>query len=947
MSPQTSVRTVVPLAVCLLFGSPAAAQTVSETTGAISGRIADATGGALAGVDITISSDALITGRRTTTGRDGSYQFSSLPPGDYTIVFALTGFTTLRRTGVRVGLGSTTTIDEALEVAAVQQSVTVNGSPVIDRHTVALSTRFDTDRLENLPGSRSVGALLAATPSVTVSRVDVGGSTGTPGLYGAYGTSGLNLPKIEGVNVAGILTVGFAFDFGSLEEASVGTGAHSAEWRDAGVQMSIVTKSGGNQFGLSLYADYEQHDWQAVNIDNDQSRRVMEDGDGILPREANRISGYHDFNVDAGGALKRDKLWWYLSFRDQDISVRLVNFPVRPHQTHLTNYTGKSTYQLTTGHKLTAFAQFSRNHQPDRLDPFGPIGGTLSATTATNDSDSTTNQRIRGVVWKADWNGLVGKTLVFQALVGQFRTDRSDQPNGTSPRFEDIGALEVHGGNRDWQHTHERTQATGSTSLVTDGKLGNHVIKVGGEVLRSMWGEAWHHAYPGEVLHVVDHGAPREVYLFQTPSKAVVGLNFTSAYFSDSWRLHPRLTVNAGMRWDRELIFFPAQSPPPSASDAPYPAVKDLIHWNAVIPRVGVIQDLVGDGRTILKASFGQYSYPVGQEGAFNANPNSNVWWSRYGWSDRNANGVWDSGEETALLGRRGGAELEALDPDLDIPVTTEATMFVERELHSTIALRTGVVWRRESDHFALQSRDRSFDDFSVPVVIPDPGPNNVIGDADDGMPITAYNLRPEAQAPGPNIVRTVPNSETENWSWEITATRQYRRGWSLVAGFAHTWYGDQAIGYFGQAVRNSPYPVSPNDLIQTGASGRYEFRTWSAKVHGTIDIPWGLRITPMLRHQSGQPFGRTFVARLNYGTVRMLAEPINARRMDHITIVDLRTEKQFSLGTGRRLSTFLDVFNLFNANPEQNTSWSSGTFLKPLNIVPPRVARIGVRLHW
>jgi len=947
MCSLTNARTVVTLAVCLLLGSPTAAQTVSDTTGAINGRITDATGGALASVNITISSDALIAGRRTTTGRDGFYQFSSLPPGDYTIVFALNGFTTLRCTGVHVGLGSTTTIDQALEVAAVRQSVTVDGSPVIDRHAVALSTRFDTDQLESLPGSRSMGALLAATPAVMVSRIDVGGSTGTPGSYGAYGTSGLNLPKIEGVHVTGILTVGFAFDFGSFEEASVGTGAHSAEWRDVGVQMSIVTKSGGNQFGLSLYADYEHHDWQAANVDNDQIGRVMQAGEGILLRQANRLSGYHDFNADAGGAVKRDKLWWYQSFRDQDISVRLVNFPVRPYRTHLTNYTGKATYQLTTGHKLTAFAQFSRDHQPDRLDPFGPIGGTLSATTATNDSDTTTDQRIRGVVWKADWNAFVGKALIFQALVGQFRTNRTDQPNGTSARFEDIGTLEVHGGNRDWQHTLERTQVTGSASLVTDGKLGNHVIKLGGEFLRHMWGEAWRRSYAGDVLHVVDQGAPREVYLFQTPSKAVIGLDFASAYFSDSWRVHPRLTVNAGMRWDRELIFFPAQSPPPSASDSPYPAVDDLIHWNAFVPRLGVIQDLKGDGRTILKLSFGQYSYPLGQEGAFNANPNSNVWWSRYGWSDRNGNGLWDSGEETGLLGRRGGAELEALDPDLDIPVTTEATMFVERELHSTIGLRTGVVWRREGDHFTRQSRDQSFNDFSVPVAIPDPGPNNSLGDADDGPPITAYNLRPEAREPGPSIVRTVPNSDTENWSWEVTATRQYRRGWSLVAGVAHTWHRDHANGYFGQAVRNNVYPVTPNDLINTSADGQYEFRTWSAKIHGTVDIPWGLRITPMLRHQSGQPFGRTFVARLNYGTVRMLAEPINARRMDNITIVDLRTEKEFSLGTSRRLSTFLDVFNLFNANPAQNTSWSSGTFLKPLNIVPPRVARIGVRLHW
>jgi hypothetical protein len=132
-----------------------------------------------------------------------------------------------------------------------------------------------------------------------------------------------------------------------------------------------------------------------------------------------------------------------------------------------------------------------------------------------------------------------------------------------------------------------------------------------------------------------------------------------------------------------------------------------------------------------------------------------------------------------------------------------------------------------------------------------------------------------------------------------------------------------------------------------------------SAKIHGTYAGPWDLRITPTLRHQSGQPFGRTFSTGLNYANnVRILAEPIGTRRMDHITILDVRVEKGFRLGGHRRLAGFADVFNVVNANPEQNTSWSFGlftlqdgrerpSFLRPLSIVPPRLARLGVKLDW
>jgi hypothetical protein len=85
----------------------------------------------------------------------------------------------------------------------------------------------------------------------------------------------------------------------------------------------------------------------------------------------------------------------------------------------------------------------------------------------------------------------------------------------------------------------------------------------------------------------------------------------------------------------------------------------------------------------------------------------------------------------------------------------------------------------------------------------------------------------------------------------------------------------------------------------------------------------------------------------LNYGNVRILAEPIGTRRMDSVTIADVRVEKGIRLSGSRRIAGFVDVFNLLNANPEQNTSWSSGAFLRPLSIVAPRIARLGMKFDW
>jgi hypothetical protein len=76
------------------------------------------------------------------------------------------------------------------------------------------------------------------------------------------------------------------------------------------------------------------------------------------------------------------------------------------------------------------------------------------------------------------------------------------------------------------------------------------------------------------------------------------------------------------------------------------------------------------------------------------------------------------------------------------------------------------------------------------------------------------------------------------------------------------------------------------------------------------------------------------------------LAEPIGTRRMDHVTLVDLKVGKSFRLSAGR-LTMFVDLFNVLNANPEQNISWVSGSFLQTLSIVPPRIARVGARFDW
>lgn len=101
-----------------------------------------------------------------------------------------------------------------------------------------------------------------------------------------------------------------------------------------------------------------------------------------------------------------------------------------------------------------------------------------------------------------------------------------------------------------------------------------------------------------------------------------------------------------------------------------------------------------------------------------------------------------------------------------------------------------------------------------------------------------------------------------------------------------------------------------------------------------------------MYRFQAGNNCARTFLVSPNYANPMLNAEPLNARRLPNI-LIDLRLDRAFTI-KGGRLSPFLDLYNLANSNAEQNITVSSGSsWPRPINIIPPRVARVGVKFDW
>src|SRR3954471_5361922 len=190
-----------------------------EQTGVITGRAVDSSGGALPGVSVSVTSSNLIGGARTAvTDGQGVYRFTLLPGGQYTVSFELTGFSKLNDEGVDLNAGATSTINGKLEVATLQESVTVvSQSPTIDLESSKVAVNWDQQKLDELPYSRSLTGLVQMVPGLYATSLDVGGSqfgTGSGPAARTFGRAGGGVVSYDGM--IWDQTYG---DFGTYEEA--------------------------------------------------------------------------------------------------------------------------------------------------------------------------------------------------------------------------------------------------------------------------------------------------------------------------------------------------------------------------------------------------------------------------------------------------------------------------------------------------------------------------------------------------------------------------------------------------------------------------------------------------------------------------------------------------------------------------------------------------------
>jgi len=947
------LRSVIRLLVVSWLSAGVAFAQATGTTGSINGRVSDASGGVLPGVTVSVKSPSMMGVQTSITDAGGNYRFPALPPGTYTVAYELVGFKSLERANIQISIGFTATVNVELAVATLEETVTVTGdSPVIDVSSTRVQQVFTLEKMQQLPNARDMWSLIAVTPSVTMSRADVGGSqAGTQGTYTTYGFSEQRQVILEGINITYDTGTSQLYpDYGSLEEVSVGTVSHSAQVANPGTQTEMLTKSGGNRFSGEVFQDFGNNTLQTANI----PANVLSLG---IREHSNEWQLNRNFSSSLGGPVKRDRVWWHFSYHNQKSEVAQPDF-IGPmagttFDSYLYNYSGKATVQLNTKHKLIAYSSRNQKEQP-----------TYPTVTFTSDVGTTTNRSNDVTVYKAEWNGTITNNMYAEARYGGSNLSSANLANSDTTAFlvVDTALGTARGGERKRQYTPQRRQIDGTINYFKDGWGGTHSLKAGFSIQNELRNDGYTQLASGHVKQNMNNGAPVSVVI-DAPTATSVNkkasdasgslstkdrLNVANAFITDQWAVG-RTTFNLGVRWDRYRAWSPEQVQyafslgPLNIPEATFPE-QEYFTWSKFVPRVGVIHDLRGDGKTVLKVNFSLYAFNPGISLGGLANQNQLQKTVTYAWTDNRVcagciagDGIYQPGEEGNLLASTLSGNIR-IDSNLKQPTSSQTTAFLERQLTEGVGARVGFIYYTVKDQVTTYQAFRPPSAYTVPFTIVDRGIDGLLGTADDanlsflGIPNSQI-----ANFPATQVVMSVPNDGTYK-SVEVTLDKRRSANWSLNSGFGYTWMHDYPLGY----------PNSPNAPFDE------DRRMYSFKASGTYSLPFDILLSGVYRFQAGANYARTLSVSApascacTFTQNNLPVTKFNEFANDSVSLVDLRVEKTVNLGNLAKLRVFLDGYNVPNAYAAETISVATGpTFQRPTAILAPRTAKVGFRVSW
>jgi carboxypeptidase family protein len=366
--PATS-RAVLPstlFVVSVLMSAPAWAQL---STAELNGRVTDSSGAVLPGVTVTATQTATGLVRTAVTDENGAYLISNLPTGPYRLEVALQGFRTYVQTGIVLQVGATPTINAALELGSLEETVTVEAAaPLVDVRSAGISAVVENERILELPldGRNPASLVLMVGAAVQLAeatnrtapggvRISVAGGLSTGVGYTLDGATHNN-PQ-ENVN----LPLPFP---DALQEFRVATSGLSAQnGFHSAASVNAVTKSGTNRFSGNGFEFLRHHRFNATS----PFARIGPDGE----REDDGLKR-NQFGGTLGGPIVADKLFFFAAYQGTVLKQRPASFIafVPNAQMLAGDFTTFASAQCNGGREVQLRAPFVNNRiNPSQFSP--------------------------------------------------------------------------------------------------------------------------------------------------------------------------------------------------------------------------------------------------------------------------------------------------------------------------------------------------------------------------------------------------------------------------------------------------------------------------------------------------------------------------------------------------------------------------------------------------
>ena len=625
-------------------------------TGSIEGVVLDQTGAVVPGTRVTVRNLTTGAERVLTSDSGGRYRAVNLAPGTYTVRAEISGFQPVERTGITVTVGSTTTVDISLSVAAAAETVIVTDAPpLVDTEKTDVTSSVSEEMINNVPViGRRFDNYVFLTPGVS--------ADGTFGLISYRGISGLyNNNTIDGADnnqaffseARGRTRVAYTYSQSAVKEFQVGLSNFNAEFgRAAGGTVNAVTKSGSNDFHGEAFYFIRDDATNAREPTIPVSVLEAAIGTDRLPERRQQ------FGFSMGGPVKRDKLFWFLNW-DQQVrnfpyvvniatvgfipddcsTITNANAQVQANQRATCQFfeaertvvprkslnevgLGRLDWMINESHNLSFYYNF---HQ------WRSVSGIRTPAINFNAASDNGFDGVRtdSLYWRL--NSALSSTLFNEFRFQYARDDEFQRPNGPGPGTSVTGGFSFGqpnflprpefpfekryqwGDNLSWIYGRHTFKAGADINYVRESQI--NLFQGGGVYSYSTFAALAGDCPAGAIQFgcvpdgVRSYGSFTQAFDVRVidgdlPIEQAGSIFFTTTdynfYFQDTFKVTPSVTLNYGLRYEYQRL------PQPKIPNPLLPGTRrfnqDDNNWG---PRLGLAWDIGANHKTVLRAGYG------------------------------------------------------------------------------------------------------------------------------------------------------------------------------------------------------------------------------------------------------------------------------------------------------------------------------------------------------